>query len=129
MKKAMSWEEQERRIDERIKLQDDQLRAYLAMAKSFECAVCAEHGHGVSLLGGFKTVLCDEHLNAWREFFHSHELSGEYNDAQADFYVAIYQRSEETAREQNRIWQHVADAICKLSEEWLEEEKVKWQER
>ena len=129
MRKVMSWEEQERKIEERIALQDEQLRVYIAMAKSLECAICSEHGHRITLLGGLETVLCDVHLNAWREFFHSHELSGEYNDAQADFYVAIHQRSEETAREQNRVWQDVSDAIYEFSGEWLEEEKMKWQER
>lgn len=128
MSERMSWEEQEKRIEERIKLQDEQLRAYLAMAKALECVVCSKHGQRVVLLGGFGIALCNVHLNTWHEFLHSHELCGQYNDAQAEFYVSLYQRSEEVAKACNRAWQEVADAMYELSGEWLKEEKMKWQE-
>lgn len=128
MNERISWEEREKLIDEEIEMRRSALSEYLEHLRSLCCELCPRHGSRVSLLGGRAVVLCDGHLNAWREFFHSHRLSGRYNDAQAEFYVSLYQRSEEVAKACNRVWQEVTDAIYELSGEWLEEEKMKWLE-
>ena len=127
MDEKEKWEKHFQRMQRREELYNEQLEAYVALANTLKCKVCGEMGQVVALLGGRTVVLCAEHVNAWREFLTSHELMGEHNDAQADLYVAIHQCSEETAKERNRIWQDVIDAIYDLSGKWLEEEKMKWQ--
>jgi len=123
---SKQWEQDWQRREE---LYEKQLEAYIAMARAMECEVCSKQGRVAQLLGGRSSTLCTEHLNAWHEYLMQHELSREYNDAQADFYVAIYQCDEKTAREYNRRLQHISDRIYIRSGEWLKEEKMKWQER
>ncbi len=116
-KMEQDWEKKDR-------LYREQLEAYIAMAKAHECVVCSVQGKKTQFLGGRNTTLCDQCLAAWHEYLASSALKGDYNDAQARFYVAIYQGSEEATMERNRAWQDVTDAIYELSGEWLKEEKM-----
>ncbi len=118
-KMEQDWERRDR-------LYQEQLEAYIAMAEAHECEVCSVQGKKVLLLGGRNTTLCDQHLNAWHEYLASHEVREEYGDAQARFYVAIYQGGEEAAMERNQTWQDITDDIYAFSCEWLKEEKMKW---
>lgn len=126
MKKRMSREEQEKRIEESARLRDEQMRAYIAMADTLKCKVCGNVGGIARLLGGRAVALCIEHVTAWHKVLHAHVLRDQYNDSQAAFYVAIHQSDVEVAMTKNREWQDVSDAIYELSGEWLKEEKMKW---
>lgn len=129
MSERTSWEEQQRKIEEEFEVRHDTFVEQLRHLQSLCCEICSRHGGRTTLLGGRAVVICDGHLNAWREFLHSHELSGQFSDAQAGFYVSAYQRSEEVAKVCNRVWQEVTNAIYELSGKWLEGEKMRWQER
>ena len=37
------------------------------------CQRCGEYGQGCMLVGGYLTVLCREHRNAWHEYANTHE--------------------------------------------------------
>lgn len=118
-----NWEHDWKR---RERLYEEQLEAYVEMANALRCKVCSKPGQFIRLLGGRFVALCADDINAWNEYLSQHELAGRWNDAQADYYVALIQRNEEIARARNQAWQEITNAIYELSGEWLKEEIVKW---
>ena len=130
--KQVDAKKMEQDWERRDRLYQEQLEAYVAMAKAVECEVCSVHGRVVVLLGGRSAALCNTHVNAWTEFFCDHELSGKYSDAQADYQVATGYGGEvyignkldgHDARKLGRVRMALAVATYTLSGEWLKEEK------
>ncbi len=120
------WEHDWKR---REKLYEEQLEAYVAMAKTLECEVCSIHGQRSLLAGGRSVALCNIHRNAWTEFFGSHSLSGWYVEVQAECSVAVSRGIEDIAKQRASTYKAVVEQIYDLSGEWLKEEKMKWQQQ
>lgn len=123
-RKGLEWVEDFRRQEQ---LSMEAAEAYIALVKARECEVCSKQGERVQLIGGRSATLCNTHLSAWRECVVGHSLYGLFLDAEADYGVAVRQRTEEVAKKRNRIRMAVNDSIYELSGEWLEEAKMKWQ--
>ncbi len=119
-KMEQDWERRDR-------LYQEQLEAYVAMAKALECEVCSIHGQRSLLAGGRSVALCNIHRNAWAEFFSSHNLSGWYMEVQAEYSVAVSRGLEDIAKQRTSTCKTVIEQIYDLSGEWLKEEKMKWQ--
>lgn len=132
----MSWEEQEKRIEESVRLRDAEAKArcrmydeYLVYLQSFRCVVCDEPGGHRHLWCGREVTLCNTCTNAWYEYITAHPLWLEWVEMQARYDVAVYSCAEEIAMDIKRQAVELRARGYKLSGEWLEEEKTRWKKR
>ena len=107
------WERRER-------LYEEQLKAFVEMANLNNCAVCGQMGRNYALLGYRQLALCDVHAGEWYNFVVNHPLYNEYIEIDAEYQVAIHQRSEETAKSVRYKLESILKQIYDLSKKWIE---------
>lgn len=126
MNKKMSWEEQEKRIEEGIQLRDAEAKGrwktyneYSAHLQSFRCVVCDEPGGRRRLWCGREVALCNACMNAWYVYITAHPLWLEWVEMEARYDVAVHSCAEEIAIDIKRQAVELQAKGYKLSGRWL----------
>ena len=129
MSERITWEEQEERIEESVRLQDDAYRQYAELLASFRCMICGESGAPRRLWDGRETALCADHTNAWHEYITARPLWLDWVEMEARYDVAVHSCAERVAVDIKRRAVKLRAKGYELSGKWLEGERMRWQER
>lgn len=129
MSERITWEEQEKRIEESVRLQDDAYRQYAELLAGFRCMICGELGAPRRLWDGREVALCSTHVNAWHEYITAHPLRLGWVEMEARYDVAVHSCAEGVAVDIKRRAVKLRAKGYELSGKWLEGEKMRWRER
>jgi len=87
----------------------------------FPCSICGKDGFYTELIGGYKIMMCLDHMNEWWEYC---DNSGSFKDRVRYLYLQGQEETEESIQEALEIRRKLF-LLCK---EWVQSNKMLYQE-
>ncbi len=89
------------------------------LLNSYGCQICGGYPENTTLIGGYHTRLCVEHLNEWSVFIRDSDLYLERGNLLVDAGVAIEARTATKAKEIMVTLNDIDRQLFDIGESWV----------